>query len=537
MSTAQRTTVGGPHQFLPQAGRLTVSTSHVAAATGIFLTLAILAPLAIVDWESYAIDLSNLVLGASVLLIASWRLTGALTIGRDEMLRGFFYVFVYVNFGVAALAQAVTGRFPLDNRTYDDLTITRGYVVVLVGIVAYEIGWYLHSRRTTRPAPPRARFRSLMFSPTRAVLMGVVGLGVVAFQVATYGLTTFFVSRQETSSVLAGQGVDIGVPLYAVTNNTGGVLMATLSQGPVFIALFVILYCRRHGLWPAPRTIVADGLWRLLIAALLVANVVMNNPIGNGRLWSLLVVAALLSVYLPYRRPRTVKLFVAGALMVLLFLFTSLDLFRVTTDSVELDLSGPGETLVSDGTYAMFQMELNGIEYVAQNGNTGGRQLLGTLLVFVPRSVWVDKPIATGQVIDVLLRSATAWTELETDFGPVGVLLFFVAYGYGSSALTRRGAVASPGALHAVIPMIAVYQIALLRGSFLPIVGIGYQVVALVVVVLALPHRGGDRSGSRTIGGVGSVRALPRSSTGRRAPTPATSATRMPNSINSTWCR
>lgn len=493
--TATPASLGGAHDFLPETGRIAVSTSHVAAATAIFLTLAVLSPLGIVDWESNAIDLTSLSLGALVLLIASWRLTGALTFGRNEMVRGFFYVFVYINFGVAAMAQAVAGRFPLDNRSYDDLTIRHGYVIVLLGIAGYEIGWYLRSRRKARPGPAPARRRRVSFSPTRAVLLGVGGLCVVAYQVASFGLTTFFVSRQETSSTLAGQGVDPGVPLYAATNNTGGVLIAFVSQGPIFVALFVILYSRRYRRWPAPRTIVADGLWRLFIGALLVANVVMNNPVGNGRFWSLLVFASLLSIYLPYQRPRTVKLFVAGALMILLFLFTSLDLFRVTSDRVELDLSGPGESLVSDGTYAMFQMELNGVEYIAREGHTNGRQLLGSLLVFVPRAFWEDKPIATGQLIDVLLRSATAWTELETDFGPVGVVLFFVAYGYGSAALTRSGALAQPGVVHALLPMLAVYQIALLRGSFLPIVGIGYQILALVVVVLALTRTGGDRLG------------------------------------------
>jgi hypothetical protein len=483
--------------FLPErGGRGTASATHPAAGTVVFLALAALFPLGIVDWSASAIDLSNLALGSAVLLIASWRLTGALTFGRNELIRGFFYVFVYINFGVAAMAQVVTGRFPLDNRTYDDLTIMRGYIVVLVGIAGYEIGWYLHSRRKARPGPARARHRSLSFSPTRAVLMGVAGLGLVAYQVATYGLTTFFTSREQSTSVLFGQGTDPGAPAWAVTDKAGGVLTAFLSQGPVFLALFVILYCRRYRHWPVARSIAADALWRLFIGALLVANVVMNNPIGNGRFWSMLVLASFLSVYAPYSRPRIVRMFVAGALLVFLFVFASLDLFRNTTDSVVLDVSGPSDTLVTNGTYAMFQMELNGVEYLDREDHTYGRQLGGSLLGFVPRSVWEGKPIATGQLIDgPLPRSATAWTELETDFGPVGVLLFFMAYGYGSSALTRHAALAHPGPVHALIPMIAVYQIALLRGSFLPILGAGYQVAVLVVVVLALRRPDDDPCG------------------------------------------
>lgn len=39
------------------------------------------------------------------------------------------------------------------------------------------------------------------------------------------------------------------------------------------------------------------------------------------------------------------------------------------------------------------------VEYIAENGTTNGRQLLGCFLFFIPRTIWKTKPIGSGALV------------------------------------------------------------------------------------------------------------------------------------------
>jgi hypothetical protein len=495
MTVGEHTAGAGPQAFPPPSASGD-DARRVLSATVVLLVLAVGLPVYVVDWGSAAAPLPTMGLAYLVVLISSARLTRAIASGVDEMFRAFFYLFVYIFMGLSPLAQIAAGSFPMDNRAYSDETIRFGLLSVLLGIVCYEAGWFVMSRRGSRR--PRARTQ-WSFSPARCVVVAFVGLGVVIAQIVDNGLSSFFVSRAQTAALLADQDPSTGQVLYNLQDKAAGVLTTIASQTLVFVALFAILYCRRSGLWPRPVSLVTDMLWRLLIVALVVANLVMNNPIGNSRVWFCLVLAAFLSIYVPFHRPRAVRRLLVVALFVFVFLFASLDAFRTATTERGGLVTGPERTFVTNPTYAMFQMHLTGIEYVASNGHTGGRQLAGAVFSFVPRSVWTDKPTATGQLIDPpLLRSTTLWTELDVDFGTAGTAVGFVLFGAGSAWLTRRATTTSAGFVAAVLPLAAVFQIFVLRGSLLPAAGYVYQLTAVLLLV-ALPvwlRGGSSRTGS-----------------------------------------
>lgn len=75
-----------------------------------------------------------------------------------------------------------------------------------------------------------------------------------------------------------------------------------------------------------------------------------------------------------------------------------------------------------------------GVEYASVNGHTFGKQLLGALFFFVPRSLWEGKAFSSGQVIgDYLIAKYDMWfnnlsfpihAEAYLDFGIVGVVVY-----------------------------------------------------------------------------------------------------------------
>ena len=450
---------------------------RLLAAAG-FVTLAGLVPYNLVDWEGSHATGMNMLLGWVIVAYSAGRLCWTVAQRRPRFMTVMCFVFIYVFVGIASLAQLVARQYPLDNLDYTATAVTHQLVVLLTGCLALEVGLQVANWRREEGDPPaRARW---VFSPVRAGAVGIAGALFVSYQVARHGLAAFFVSREQTTALLVGSAPD-DMPFYQSTDKALGLVTTFLSQYLVFLALLVILYCRRRRVWD-PGGPYQELFWKVLITILVIDNIVMNNPLGNGRWWFCLVLVTLASVYVPVTKRANIVIYTAGALLVLLFAFTYLDAFR-TTDRGSTRIVTHG---LSSESYPVLQMGINGDAYVAANGHTYGRQLLGATLALVPRRVWPDKPIPTGQLVDPqYLRSASAWTELYVDFGLPGVLVFFAGYGFVIRIIERRAANAPPGAFAAVFPLLATYQLFLLRGSFLPAFGAAEEIALLIAFMLA----------------------------------------------------
>ncbi len=437
-----------------------------------------LVPWASVSWGQTRLGSLSIVLLWGVSAWAGARLVWVATSRQPRFFSVIFLVFCYVFAGVASLAQAVSSTYPLDNLDYSQSQVSRQALQLAVGLIAFELGHALTRWvRRTAPAPPTARSEYFVgIAQGRLLLIAAVGLASVVFLVAGHGVLAFFVSRAQTAAILSG--LDEHTPLYLSTDKTGSLLTAFLAQYLIFVSLFLILYARRHRLWPSDPYIGVWG-WRLVIAALVAGNVIMNNPVGNGRWWFLLIAVCLASVNLPVTVRRNVIIYAVAAIVILLLAFTFLDYFR-STDRIDRPEAERG--LIGD-SYPVLQMGLNGQGYVDQFGHTTGRQLEGALLGPVPRRFWPEKPIATGQVVDPqYARSASIWTEMYVDFGTGGVVVFFVLWGALAAAVDSRLNQAQPGMVPAFLTLLAAYQIFLLRGSLQPALGSLYQLAFLFVV-------------------------------------------------------
>lgn len=83
------------------------------------------------------------------------------------------------------------------------------------------------------------------------------------------------------------------------------------------------------------------------------------------------------------------------------------------------------------------------IDYVKTNGHSLGEQALGTIFFYIPRSIWAEKPISSGELIGIhLTQNYRMWFDnLSTpimaegfiDFGILGVILYAIIF----SATTR----------------------------------------------------------------------------------------------------
>lgn len=136
------------------------------------------------------------------------------------------------------------------------------------------------------------------------------------------------------------------------------------------------------------------------------------------------------------RKGRWFSLIILGGLVLV---FPAVEAFRLITNlqnhSVfDLILSSFQTTYLA-GHYDAHQMFISIQDYVSNYGLTWGRQLLGALLFFIPRSIWPGKPTGTGHTVFTALQhsftnvSAPLVAESYVNFGVAGIILFAFVLG------------------------------------------------------------------------------------------------------------
>lgn len=143
--------------------------------------------------------------------------------------------------------------------------------------------------------------------------------------------------------------------------------------------------------------------------------------------------------------------------------------------------------------YDAYSMVARTIQYVESFGATGGYQLLGSLLFFVPRALWATKPEGSGN----LVCAAQGQTQLNissplpaegiVNFGTVGLLLFAIAVALACRYLDRWF-VESESPLRLFYPFACLLLFFMMRGDLLSSLAFtsGYAISFLVLCLVCL---------------------------------------------------
>jgi hypothetical protein len=410
------------------------------------------------------------------LLVASARIVFLALSRAPRLFDLSFWIFVYVFFGVAAVAQISQNRYPLVTAApYTESQLVSTQVRIALGIGLYVGGRYLW-RVTSRRRRSVARWDRLVYSDRRTQLVGIVGVGAALVVIARTGLRPFFSSRDELALALfnAGQRVN-GYRVYDLAAKGAGGLEQLIVNIPAFVVLIYFI---------------ATGRWRqhrLLFAVAIVVNVIANNPISNARYWTGVVALGLLAACLDLSK-RSRHVYVAiGILLSSLFSLGLLGVFRRAEAVRPTSTESAANQIESSPDYAMFQQEINATRYIAESGYTDGRQIAGALLVYVPRTLWDAKPGDTGDLVGREVDanvSSTVWTEFFVDFGYAGLIAGFAMLGCLFAHLDHVFRRSTSIAARLMLPVAAAYSVLVLRGSLQP--AIAYGVPIFVVMFLCL---------------------------------------------------
>ncbi|MER9670164.1 O-antigen polymerase [Mesorhizobium sp. M0203] len=359
-----------------------------------------------------------------------------------------FYTFIYIWIVLIPSMQMYQETWPLEVFVGVETNV---FVleIVAISILAFEAGnWTKNSRRYFA-------FESKAVVPKNAVIYLFFGGYSLSF--------TYFVLSIGDVSLLLGARVNSYAAVFE--NNTAKLVADALFRTPivvlcqVFFSLFLAGMHRRVVMF-----------WPMAFASTLML-LVSNFPTAQarGRIGSVLV--AFIVIWIVHQRPRLARWFPTIMCAGVLIIFPLLSQTRRQVDWESLSLGGVRQAYFQ-GSFDAYQMLGVIIDYTNTHGSQWGRQFLGALLFWVPRSVWPDKPIGTGAQVATDLGlsftnlSAPLWSEAYINFGLIGVLVTFFALGRVSGAI--GGAFLDKSGAHMIFGSFFVgFQILLLRGDLM----------------------------------------------------------------------
>ncbi len=410
-----------------------------------------------------------------------------------------FWLFSYVWLGLAPLAMLATDSYPLEYRG-DETTALAAAALTELGLVAYSAGAALAAGRNDGRSIVFVPLLSRSLSPLPVLMLCGLSLALAVALIPGQegGLRAFFTSRQALWQSRAEADATHTLRVWALAV-------------PAFWALVALVRLpRSNGTGRLVRTI----RWTAL-PSLLVLNVIVNNPISRPRFWAGTVLLVLLFSWRRFSTPRVFRTAAAAITVVVLFAFPYSDYFRYDEREV-LQVVPLAQQFSTSMDYDAFQQMQTGIDYVQENGYSPSAAL-GLVLFMVPRSMWPDKPQATGIELaqyagyDFHNLSAPVWIESYLWGGVPCVVAVFCLLGAAGRRMDdirerlrhRQGTLAV-----LLVPAFAFYQMIFLRGSLMAIIG---PLLLLLAVPLFITKRAAAPAPSPV---------RPPATTGGHAPTP-----------------
>jgi hypothetical protein len=398
-------------------------------------------------------------------VIAIWagvRLSRIWVAGNPRLFDFFFWLFTYIFFGISATAMMRSGDIPYTTPSIDPTLDVPAATITLVGVLSYEAGSFLYWLRRHKVEP--AELRSVGVSPFRATLLLGVGLVVSAYFVSKLGISVIFSNR--ANATLAQS--------YIWPDSSTFAIVYALAIYPTLVAV---------GAFAQERRILPPGRmgrigYPVFMLAGATALMLVANPLSSARYTAGTVAFALVLFLGATTNWRRARLTMLGTIGAFLFLFPLMNVFRYSVSDSSSRTNFFSEYQGNPDYDAFFQIA-NAYAFVNDGLMVPMRQIMGSLLFWVPRSLWAGKPEDTGIMLadyrgySFTNLSAPMWAELLVNGGMVAVVIGFIGLGALVRLLDDRMSQAHEigGWWGLVGSVLSAYTLILWRGSLLQATG------------------------------------------------------------------
>jgi hypothetical protein len=238
----------------------------------------------------------------------------------------------------------------------------------------------------------------------------------------------------------------------------------------------------------------ASTLLLLFVMVLLSKNTLTDTRFSLGSVY----LSILLVGFGTYFRSQNRRILLLTLGMVLVFPFSALFTHHmdVTLDAIVQTI----EYHYFEPHYDSWANVYSSVELVRRQGIEWGHQLLGTLLFFVPRSIWPTKPVHTGVFIaNYLIANYHMWftnlsgplvAEGYIDFGPLGSASYACALAILVARLNRLASITRKWLYVPLATYLSMYLMFALRGPLMSALAYGLGTTCSFLLASTLLHVG-----------------------------------------------
>jgi len=385
---------------------------------------------------------------AVCLAIYVWMILECVTEHGERIFALSAALFFVVIILVPGIFHCAAGAFPFYSKSYPDNLVNAGATLMLAFTVPAAMTYIAF------PKPKGS-------TPSREIAGCSASAATVAIFVLLAVSLAIFATR---SSVFTLRRLDLGlvgeaspVDLIVVGSARFGAFLAFL------INAYLVLKVRKLGfIWLLPVTGAAAYL--------------LNNPANIARFPLLALIICAIFVLFQTSTRGFKSLYASAYFIGLLTIFPLLSFYARGARGQQME-SGFSSYYIKSGDFDGLQSLINIAYWINQTGFKWGHQLLGSALVFIPRSVWPDKSEGTGGAAARYVGypftniSAPLPGEIYSDFGYIGVILSGAIFGWILTILDRKAANKRRLSTILALGMAAGFMPILLRGSLIGVIG------------------------------------------------------------------
>ena len=321
------------------------------------------------------------------------------------------YLFTYLFLGIAPRVQLEAKSNIWGGRPLTEIDYVMTSLLIIFSLISYDIFYARFLKINYKYKEIDTTINIRIWLPT---LFSIVSVAITLY---VYSKQPILLIYREFSDLLVDEEL-------LIKNSSISLIYSKFVRPiPVLVLIYYNLLANKH-----------NNILRWFFILLILIS---NFPLSLGRNYvAALYIPLLISFFPNILHHYWIKV---GAILGVLIIFPFLNQGREMNSFSEMTI-GVNTHMFLEGHFDNFS---NLARLVRAGTITYGQQLLGVLLFFVPRSIYPDKPIATGGYIADLYNldfdhiSMNFWGEGYINFGIIGVILFSALLAYINAFFDR----------------------------------------------------------------------------------------------------
>jgi hypothetical protein len=360
------------------------------------------------SFYSYAISAASTAVASTNLIIIALSIYGLLSKEHCPFsMRRVFYLFNLFFFGLVPNIDQLTGKIYWGGGNIGWVAFLYTNLLIISSIIVFESGYRLKIWTQLRNEKKKTPIKTE--SPIALVVLSIAA-SYLFLEIYDFQLIHLFFRQVE---IFDESSVEINQTVWLIANNY-------LRPMPFLILLLLV------GDKKINESFLAFKMPIFLIACFLAFFICFPTGLPRFLTAALYLALLLASTKIFYKSNRLVIVILTS----LIFVMPLLDMFRVLKSENIFEYHVLSS--ISEGNFDAYQNFSRAVEV----GFTFEiKQIIGSLLFFVPRSVWIDKPIGSGAALAE--QASYSWTNISmplvgeafVSLNLLGVLIIFYAIG------------------------------------------------------------------------------------------------------------